>query len=266
MMMAEDSSIRADQLATTEDAFLGGRLTVAQPRTGSRAGLDAIFLAAACPAKPRQRILDAGSGSGIVSLALARRVEGAEVTGIEIDPSLYALALSNAARNGLSDRVRFVCGDLTGPVGRLFQAGLAPDSFDHAVANPPFLSEGEARLPDGPMLRRAHSAMPGDLERWIKCLAALVKPRGSLTIVHRTEALPQLLKYCDRRFGDLVVYPLFPRAGAPACRILLRGRKASRTPFRLAPGMVLHGERNAFSQQAEAVLRDCAGLDLEPRK
>ncbi len=264
--MTTESGIRPSELATTEDDFLGGRLTLAQPKTGSRAGLDALFLAAACPAKAGQKVLDAGSGSGIVALALARRVEGAEVTGIEIDAELCALARGNAARNALSERARFICGDLTAPVSRLFDAGLAPDSFDHAVANPPFLSEGKARLPPDPMLRRAHGAAPGDLELWFKCLAALVKPRGTITVVHRAEALPQLLKSCESRFGDLVVYPLFPRESSAACRILIQGRKASRAPLHLAAGMVLHGGGNAFSEAAQALLRDGAGLDLRPGK
>jgi tRNA1(Val) A37 N6-methylase TrmN6 len=116
------------------------------------------------------------------------------------------------------------------------------------------------------MLRRAHGAAQGDLERWIKCLAALVKPRGSLTFIYKAESLPHLLACCRGRFGDLLAFPLFPREGAPASRVLLRGRKGSRAPFRLMPGMVLHGEGNGFTPQADAILRDGAGLDLGPRK
>ncbi|WP_088345264.1 MULTISPECIES: methyltransferase domain-containing protein [Rhodomicrobium] len=249
-------------LPTTEDAFLGGQLMIAQALQGSRAGIDAVFLAAACPVRPGERVLDAGAGSGVVGLAVARRVEGARVTGVEIDPELCALASANAARNGLADRAGYLCADMTSPPGRLFEAGLAPDSFDHAVANPPFLDAAGARLPSAPMLRRAHALETGDLERWIKSLGALVKPKGTLTLVHRADALARILRHCEGRFGGLIVYPLYPREGEPACRVLIHGRKGSRAPLRLARGMVLHHAGNGFVREAEAILRDGASLEL----
>jgi tRNA1(Val) A37 N6-methylase TrmN6 len=262
--MPGDPGQQRAEMETTEDAFLGGRLTIAQAVHGSRAGMDAVFLAAACPAKTGERVLEAGAGSGVVGLAIARRVEGASVSGIEIDAALCEVARGNAARNGLVRRTEFFCGDVTAPLGRLFALGLAPDSFDHAVANPPFLETGLARLPPEPLLSRAHAAAPGELESWIKCLAAFVKPRGTVTIVHRVDALPRLLAALNGRFGALTVYPLFPREGTPAGRLLIQGRKGTRAPLRIVRGMVLHGKGNGFTPEAQAILRDGAALELHP--
>ncbi len=262
MMTAIDAGEGPDGLETTEDAFLGGRLTIAQTRKGSRAGVDAVFLAAACPAEAGEHVLDLGSGSGVVALAIACRVKGVRVTGIEIDADLCTLARANAARNTLQDRANFLCGDVTGPVRQLVEAGLPPDSFDHAVANPPFLSAGEARLPPDERLRRAHALGPGDLEKWVKCLAAFLKPGGTATIVHRADALAGLLQLCQGRFGDLTVFPLFPRTEARASRIILQGRKGSRAPLKLARGMVLHEAGREFTKEARAILRDGAALDV----
>ncbi len=247
-------------LETTEDAFLGGALNILQPREGSRAGLDAVFLAAACPAVSGQRVLDAGTGSGIVALAVARRVADVAGTGLEIDPRLTRLAEMNAARNGLGDRATFVQGDVTGPAAALQAAGLALESFEHVLANPPFLNIGEARLPPEPMRRRAHALAPDELARWVKFLAAFCKPKGTVTIVHRADALPQLLGQLEGRFGGLTVYPLYPREGEPASRILIQGKKGSRAGVTLARGMVLHGADNSFTPAASAILRDAARL------
>jgi len=257
-----DTSELSNPAETSSDAFLGGRLVVAQPLRGSRAGMDAVFLAAACPAARRESVLELGSGSGIVALSIARRVADLTVTGIEIDPGLRELSEYNAAQNDLSDRVRFVCGDVTEPLARVHEAGLASDSFDHVVANPPFLSAGQARAPGNDRIRQAHMLEPGDLDKWVKCLAAFAKPGGTATVVHRADALPQLLHAFERRFGGLTVYPLFPRAGEPASRILVHGRKGSRAPLRLAQGMVLHDQGRAFLPQAQAILRHGAGLDV----
>ncbi len=262
--MPSDTEARHSVIPTTEDRFLGGKLTIAQSVHGSRAGIDAVFLAAACPAKAGETVLDAGAGSGIVALAIARRVPDVAVSGIEIDPDLCELARCNARRNSLEDHAAFICGDVTAPLSRLFALGLTPDSFDHAVANPPFLDAAEARLPPDPRLSLAHASTPGELDGWIKCLAAFVKPRGTVTLVHRADALPRLLVALRGRFGGLAVYPLFARGRTPAARILVQGRKGSRAPLRLMRGMVLHGAGNGFTAEAEPILRDGSALELDP--
>src|SRR5689334_24415379 len=89
----------------SEDAVLGGRLLLKQPRRGHRVGHDAILLAAACPARARERVVDLGAGVGAAGLALAQRVDDSRVTLVEIDPGLAALAAENAQANGLAGRV-----------------------------------------------------------------------------------------------------------------------------------------------------------------
>ena len=246
--------------ATTEDAFLGGKLVIEQVKHGSRAGVDAVFLAAACPAREGDRVLELGSGSGVVSLAIARRVGGIQVTGVEIDPGLRDLAARNAERNRLAQRANFIRADVTAPISELIAAGLAPDSFDHSVANPPFLSEGRARLPSNDRLRRAHALKDGDLALWIRCMGTFVKPGGTMTIIHRSDALSQLFDACSRRFGGLSVLPLHPRPNTVANRIILQGRKGSRAPLKLLPAIVLHKDGRGFTDTANAVLRDGEGL------
>ncbi len=248
----------------TRDAFLGGRLTILQPEAGPRAGIDAVLLAAAVPAVAgrRERVLEAGMGSGVVSLALARRVEDVHVTGIEIQPELADLAEENARLNGLQARVSVLCADATQPLSRLEALGLAPDSFDHVAANPPFHAEGRVRLPKNTVKQRAHMGSTGDLERWIKLLTALAAPGGSITLIHRADAVAEILAALDRRFGGVIVFPLFPRSREAATRVIVQGVKGSRAPLRLAPGLVLHDAAGGFTPEAEAILRHGAGLPL----
>lgn len=248
----------------TRDAFLGGRLTILQPEAGPRAGIDAVLLAAAVPAVAgnAERVLEAGMGAGVVALALAHRVEDAQVTGIEIQPDLVALAQENARLNGLQARVSVVRADVTQPVSKLEALGLLPDSFDHVAANPPFHAEGSVRLPKSAARQRAHMGSPGDLERWVKLLTALAAPGGTLTLIHRADALAEILAALDRRFGDVIVFPLFPRSRQAATRVIVQGVKGSRAPLRLVPGLVLHDAAGGFTLEAEDILRQGAGLPL----
>jgi tRNA1Val (adenine37-N6)-methyltransferase len=82
----------------TRDAFLGGRLHVWQPARGYRAGTDPVFLAAACPARSGEHVLELGCGVGVASLCLAARVEGLALTGVERQVDYAALARRNAER------------------------------------------------------------------------------------------------------------------------------------------------------------------------
>src|SRR5215467_5753311 len=99
----------------TDDAVLGGRLKILQPRRGHRVGHDAILLAAATAAVAGERAVDLGAGVGSAGLALAVRVDGVSVTLVDIDPDLTALARENATRNGLADRVSAIALDVTAP-------------------------------------------------------------------------------------------------------------------------------------------------------
>ncbi len=249
---------------TTRDAFLDGRLTIVQPASGPRAAIDALFLAAAVPVETgrEQSVLEAGAGSGVVSLAICARVEDARITGVEIQPELAALARENAALNGFADRCRIIEADVTGGADELERAGLVRESYDHVAANPPYYTPGRHREAADPLTAKAYSAEQGDLRKWVGFLATMAAPRASVTMIHRAECLGQVLALMEGRFGALAVYPLYPRDGAPAKRILVQGVKGSRAPLQLLPGMVLHETNGDYTGAANAVLREMAGLKL----
>ena len=259
---------RTDDVGTseiTEDAFLGGALTVLQPRQGYRAGIDAVLLAAAAPVggKPGERVLDAGAGVGVVGLCIAQRAPGTRVTLVENEPELIVLARENVNRNGLEERVSVIAADITAPAAVLAAAGLSADSFDHVVANPPFHIEGHGRRPRHVIKAAAHAMPAGSLAQWVRFLTRVAAPGGSLTMVHRPDVLPDLLGLLRSRFGGLKILPLHPRVGEPAVRILVQGRKGSRAPLTLLSGLVLHEKDNRFRPEVARILRDGAALPLD---
>ena len=111
----------ADHRAFTDDAMLGGRLRLLQPKRGHRFGHDAILLAASSLQKPREHAVEFGGGVGAASLALLARVRGIRVTMIEIDPALSELAAQNIARNGFAQSARAIVLN-AGAAARAFSA------------------------------------------------------------------------------------------------------------------------------------------------
>jgi tRNA1(Val) A37 N6-methylase TrmN6 len=254
-----------DRGALSDDAFLGGALHLLQPRKGARAGMDAVMLAASVAADCSARVLEAGCGAGAVALCLAWRLPQVHLTGVEIDPDLSALARRNAARNGFAERVEILEGDITGSFSALENMGVRREGYDHVMANPPYLQAGRTRAPADAAKHRAHVMTPAGLEAWTRFLAACAAPGGRLWMIHRADALADVLAALDSRFGGVRLFPLFPRADAPASRVIVSATKASRAALALMPGLVLHHADGSYTGSAEAILRHGAALSLDMR-
>lgn len=248
----------------TDDAFLGGALSILQPRSGYRAGLDAVMLAAAVASDSIRplRVLDVGAGVGTAGLCVARRLPAAEVVLLERQPQLAALAAENIRRNDLHERVQVVAASVGAPAAELRAAGLAEESFTSVIANPPYHDADAGTLPPDAGKASAHAMAEDELQRWGRFLARMAAPRGAVTMIHKAEALPRVLAALDQRFGAIRILPLHPRAGEPAHRVIVQGIKGSRAPLQLLAGFVLHGDGNAFVPAAQAILRDGAALPI----
>ncbi len=242
-----------DLMETTEDTFLGGRVTIRQPKTGFRAGLDSVLLAASVKARAGDHLLDAGCGAGVASLCLAARQSGLHITGVDSNPDAIRLCTDNIAANDLSDVITARAGDVFA-----LPRDIAQDAFDHVITNPPF-HDGtrEWRSPDAGKAAAhgfdgAYDEAIGD---WLgACLKAL-KSKGRIWIINRSEALGAMLSALEGPAGDIEVYPLWPKQGAAAKRVLITARKGARGGNVLHPGIVLHEADGTFTPRVEAALR-----------
>jgi tRNA1(Val) A37 N6-methylase TrmN6 len=240
---------------TTADAVLDGRVRLAQPARGYRAGVDAALLAAACDAGPGARVIEAGCGAGAALLAAAVRRPQALFVGVERDADVARLARGNVAANGLEGRVEIALGDVAAGFGKL---KLEP--FDAALANPPFFDDPAALRAPAPQKRGAWIADDG-LAAWTAFLIKAVREGGTITLIHRADRLADLLALLGAKAGSFQVRPVQPFADAPAKRVLVRAVKAGKAPLRLLPALVLHDRAGGrHTAEAEAILRGRAEL------
>ncbi|MBS7811356.1 methyltransferase [Roseococcus sp. XZZS9] len=228
----------------TEDALLGGRVRLLQPRHGFRAAIDPVLLAAFVPARAGESVLEFGAGTGAAFLCLAARLPGIAVTAVERDPELAALAERNAGLNGVDARI--LAGDC--------RALPALPPMHHALSNPPYWSAGTAS-PDAGRRQAAHEDAP--LSAWIAALARPVRHKGTVSLVLPAARLAEAVAGLrEAGCGSVRLLPLWPRAGVPAKRILLRARKGGRGADEVLPGLVLHEADGAATPASHAVLRD----------
>ncbi len=244
--------------ALTEDALLGGRLRLLQPRTGYRAATDPVLLAAAVPARAGDAVLDLGCGAGAATLCLATRVPGLQMDGVERQADYAALARNNATLNGATLTV------WEADVAAL-PAELRARSFDHVIANPPWFAPAAPPARDAGRDAAQRETTP--LALWIAVAVRRLSPGGRLTAILPAERLPDALAALGDGRG-MRVMPLTPRAGRPAGRVIVQHRKGARSPFRLLAPLVVHAgaahrrDGDDFTPEARAVLRDAAPLAM----
>ncbi|MEM7711513.1 MAG: methyltransferase [Pseudomonadota bacterium] len=239
---------------TTRDGFLGGRLTLAQPARGFRAGSDAVLLAAACPARPGHSVLDLGCGVGAAMYCLAVRVPDLALTGVERDAEAAALA----RQNGGAEVVEADARDLPPRLRR---------AFDHVICNPPYFLAGHGSPAGAPARESAlREGAPDDLARWARTACRRAAPKGSVTFVIRTDRLADLLAALP--LGGIAILPVAGRAGAAAGRVVVQGIQGARAPLRLLPPLVMQvgadheSDRDGHTPEAQAILRDGTALPL----
>lgn len=240
----------------SDDKFLSGRLRLLQPRVGYRAATDPVLLGAACDARAGQSVLDLGCGVGAAGLCLGARVPGVILSGLEVQAAYADLARRNAARNDIEMAVHD--GDLTA-----MPPALRRD-FDHVIANPPYYPPGGTPSPDQGRARAMQQSLP--LHTWAEVSARRVLPGGWLTLICGADGLPDVLSGMGGKMGSVAVLPLTARQGRAPARIIVQARKGGRGPFRLLAPFVLHeggahmGDRESYTPEAGAVLRDGASI------
>ena len=218
--------------------------------------MDAALLAASVPAKPGERVLEAGCGVGGVLTQIAARRPGVSLTGVERDPVAAGLAVENAALNGLGDRMEAINGD----IARGF-ATLDRPRFDWAISNPPFFDDEGALRSPSPAKRGAWIADDG-LAVWTKFLTDGVRDGGRIVVVHRADRLADLLSLLGERCGSFAIRPVQPYAEQPAKRVLVHAIRSGKAPLRLLPALILHDRSGAkHAPEAEAILRGEAELN-----
>jgi len=237
--------------AETVDAFHRGAFHIVQPKgRGHRSGMDAMLLASLVADDRQIRVADLGAGAGAAGIAVASRLERAEVVLFERSAEMAVFAVKSLAlpeNEHLAARVSVLEADVTLTGKARNEAGLVDDSFHHVIMNPPFNDGGDRKTPDA--LKAEAHAMTDDLfDRWIRTAGAITIPGGQLSLIARPQSIADIVAACGKRFGGIEITPLYPRAGENAVRILVTAIKGSRARLGIRAPLLMHeGNTHNFS-------------------
>jgi tRNA1(Val) A37 N6-methylase TrmN6 len=241
-------------MATSKTIYvLNHRLQLKQPEDGFKTSIDAVLLAASCPAKDGDHVLDLGCGVGSAGLCLIKRLPQARLTGIDIQADHVAIAADNAALNKCSARAQFITADIQ---------DFTAQRFDHVICNPPYLEAG--RYSNSPKAKKAkaiaHTAGADNLAAWLAAVHRNLKSGGSLSLIHRADQIDKIILTLGKRFGATEIIPLWPKSGTAAKRVIIRTIKDRKSPATLHAGLVLHKRGGGYTRAAENILRGMQAL------
>jgi len=249
-MEHEHTPISADDV-TFEELNIGG-LHIRQPRLGYRFSLDAILLADFLHVKADERLIDIGTGSGIIPLLASELTEAREIVGLELQERLFTLAHENIRLNHLEDRITIIRGDLK-QVAHAFQAG----EFDVVCSNPPYRKVGAGRLNPNPETAIARHEVACDLNDLVTASKFLVKPGGKVFLIYLAERLGELMSQLRRhKLEPKRLRFVHSNHTAEASLALIEARRDAAAGLKILPPFVVYAKEKEYTDEAKRILRE----------
>ena len=243
-----ETSLKEGMLLEDEEAtdLLRRGYRILQKKSGFRFGIDAVLLAwFAGAVDSEDRVIDLGSGTGVIPLLMDARNGGGSYLGLEIDPRMAEMASRSARLNGVEGRVRFVEGDLKNA-----SESLGKGIFDVVTANPPYRKAGTGKLSPDPMKAASRHELFCTLEDVVREAAALLRDGGHFYMIHRAERLPEILSEF-RRHGLAAekVRPVCPAKGKEANLVLIGAVKGGDAALRTEEPLYVYDGEGHYTQE-----------------
>lgn len=225
-----------------------GVVYVTQPKSGHRFTLDSILLADFCMLKSRDRVLEPGAGSGIISLLLANKFPHAHITAVELQPAIAGIARENISNNALDDRIQLIESDIAA-----LKKVLPANTFDVIIANPPYARPGAGKSSPLAARRTAREDRLGPVDAWLD-LRMFLKNRGRYCLVFPAARSAELT--ASLRTGKLEpkrVRFVHSYQGKPASLVLIEAVKSGGTGVAVLPPLIVHERGGGYTREMQEI-------------
>jgi tRNA1(Val) A37 N6-methylase TrmN6 len=219
----------------TLDLFLDGKLQIIQKKKGYRFSVDTLLLSQFVRIGKNERVIDLGTGCGILPLLLSQSTKASSFVGVEIQRSLAECAEKNVFLNHLEDRVSILKQDF-----RELKTIFPPGSFDVVLSNPPYRKYQTGRINPSMDKAIARHEIKGKLEDLISMASYLLPPKGRCCLIF--PALRTVDLFVALRKGKLEpkrIQFVHPRMGEEAKFVLVESFKASGVELKIMRPRIL---------------------------
>ena len=229
----------------TRDTFFNGKVTVKQERVGYRFSIDAVILAHRVRPRPGERVVDLGTGCGIVPLIVAYRHPATHMFGIEIQKELADIADDNVRENGMQETVRIVHRDM-----QTIQPAMFQGPVDIVVSNPPFHKAASGRINPNRQRAVARHEIRVTLLDVVKAAGDILKRAGLFMLVYTSERLPELVQHMRAcRIEPKNVRFIHSRKKHESKLMMMEGIKQGRPGLKVGPPIVIYNEDGTYTKE-----------------
>lgn len=231
------------------DDLLCKGLKIIQDKGSYRFAIDAVLLSNFVKASKRDRIIDLGTGNGVIPMLLSAKTESFEIVGIEIVEKVAERAKRSVEMNNLGERVKIVCGDLK-EAPRLF----GRESFSVVVTNPPYMKVDEGKISHNKDIALARHEVAATLTDVIRTAASLLTFGGRLYMVYRTlrlsDAIFELKKHS---LEPKLIRFVQPKAGDASNLFLLKAQKGGGSGLKVMPPLIVYNEDGSYTGEIHRI-------------
>ena len=227
-------------------------LRIIQPRDGYRFSLDPLLLCDFAGVRAGERVIDLGTGCGVIPLVLARQVGDASVIGVEFQPEMAGLSARNAELNGLQERVEIVCDDVLS-----LRQRFPVSSFDLVVANPPYRTPGSGRISPRAGRDLARHESSAGLADFLSVAKYLVKPGGRICIIYHVSRLTEIFAQAAiLKLALLRIRMVHGNSLAKSSMVLVELIKARKNDLEVLPPLFVYDASGEYSNEMKRVLEE----------
>ncbi|MCD6584159.1 MAG: tRNA1(Val) (adenine(37)-N6)-methyltransferase [Desulfobacteraceae bacterium] len=233
----------------TKDSLFGGRLKIKQSRSGYRFSMDAVVIAKYADIKIDDRVIDMGTGCGVISLILAHLHPDITVYGVEILKNQAEIAALNVRDNNLEKRVTILNQDI-----KTLSPHQTSGTVDVVICNPPHIEKACGRINFSDQLAVSRHEIKITLDEVIKAAKKMLCRSGRLIMVYPAERLVDLIdrmRSCDIEPKKMTV--LYTKSDADAKRILMEGVKGGRPGIKINKPLIIHNADGTYTASAQRI-------------
>ncbi|HEA67467.1 MAG TPA: tRNA1(Val) (adenine(37)-N6)-methyltransferase [Desulfobacterales bacterium] len=234
--------------AMTTDTFFNGRVRVNQDRSGYRFSIDAVLLAYYARPRPDDKIIDLGTGCGIIPVILAYRHPGITLYGIEVQKTLAEIATLNAKENRMSDRITIIEKDL-----KLLESQMVSGPVDLVVSNPPYRRVRSGRINSDRQRAIARHEITATLLDVVQAAHRVLRNSGRLVMIFPAERIIDLIfQMRSSSIEPKHLQMVYSDIDMGATLVLIEGRKGGRPGMKVAPPLTIYHQDGSYT---DAVLK-----------
>lgn len=234
-----------------QNLFKEATLRLLQREKGYRSALDPVLLANFITAEKNDRVIDLGTGNGIIAILTALNYPKTRVTGIDIQDGLVELAEKNVAINGLEKRVEIKKLDI-----RKVASHLKAESFDMAVGNPPYRKLERGRLNPDREKALARHEIEITLEEYLKASKYLVKNRGKVVLIYHPSRFTELIGLFERlNIRTSRIQFIHSKKDTEATMVMVEGIKNGKNDTTVLKPLIVYERTGKYSKEVKEIFK-----------